>query len=159
LDGGGFVFCNRYDVFDRDIVEYLFDMVDMEWREEVMKAYEIEGWLSGIKIRRVGWDDEDLWIKFSASEDKWVDCEGNDCFELRGLFSHEDWEKYVEGKRKVKMLAYLVDFYSPSGYMDTLMWFKDGWEVEEKERCAKKGLTPPTHKYIRVQSEDKEIEI
>lgn len=85
------------------------------------KLYEIEGYLSGIKIRRRSWTARE-YIFFNQIN--WVDGDGE--FQqpnfLDNVCDYDDWETYEETKKKRKMWRWLVesatDIYITESYYD-----------------------------------------
>lgn len=87
-----------------------------------MRAYEIEGWLDGIRIKRKSWDkqyiyyDSDQWIYQNGPTPK---PEVGIYLRVDELFDCKDWEIYQEPKQKKAYWLWAFDEgdgYEISGY-------------------------------------------
>lgn len=89
-----------------------------------MRAYEIEGWLTGTKIRRKSWGRPTDHYFFSPDR-KWHNVTyriDHDKDFLAHLFIADDWEPYTEPPRKRKVTQYRDTILCGDGSFYTGSW-------------------------------------
>lgn len=103
-----------------------------------MKAYQIEGWLEGKKIRQKYWR-EDFWWCFSSVLGQWRDQDNCPIVELYCLFSSDDWEEKV--MNKAEKLQHCVgcenNFYNGNNSLGVL----ECWSLENAKLAMRKKVS------------------
>ncbi len=73
------------------------------------RAFDIPGWLDGVKIRRKNWMEE-MFMFFHPingwRHDKAVPVDTSVCGSAGSMWVHDDWEPFTEPKKKRKVKLY-----------------------------------------------------
>lgn len=108
-----------------------------------MKAYEIEGWLDGTKIRRQYWMNQDFFIYYC--DKNWYNSKGKKITEINELFHANDWIKYTGASNKITMHRYT---------------FKDEkQEIRQSEWTTEEFDLTPYCTYKLLKTEEKEVDL
>lgn len=98
-----------------------------------MKAYEIDGWLDGVKIRLPSWGS-DYYMYFNRVLSEWLDSNGHGAvdYTCAALFELSSWQVFEEPKVKKKVTMYQAVFYIGSYIIDGPSRDYKHKEVEER---------------------------
>ncbi len=107
-----------------------------------MRAYQISGWLDGVKIRRRGWNKKN-YIYFN--DKGWFTSNGYEFTYDLVDFKLYDWEVYKEPKEKKRYWLWNIkgnifwykgnNFIDDNGRTTDGELYGDNWYIKEKIKC------------------------